>query len=148
MSPREKPIPNSYWLPGGRVVAGEYPGDLAESDARAKIAALLGAGVTAFIDLTSEADRMVSYESVLAVEATRLGVSATRVSLPVRDMDVAVTSLPTMETRAPPRGRPSDARTRPANCAGPRHIMARSPGIAPSLTDVVSSSVMRVAGPI
>jgi hypothetical protein len=88
MSPGAKPIPNSYWLPGGRVAAGEYPGDRDEAKAREKIAALLDAGVTAFIDLTSDADGMASYEPVLADEARQRGVTATRVSLPVRDMDV------------------------------------------------------------
>lgn len=89
MSRNDKPIPNSYWLPGASVVAGEYPGHLgSDVEAREKIAALVAAGVTAFIDLTAPADGMVSYESILAEEAARLGVTATRVSLPVRDMDV------------------------------------------------------------
>jgi ADP-ribosyl-[dinitrogen reductase] hydrolase len=88
MTSKPKPIPNSYWLPGGKIVAGEYPGDPTEPKTREKIAALLKAGVTAFIDLTSTADGMVSYKSVLADEARKLGVNATRISLPVRDMDV------------------------------------------------------------
>jgi len=30
-----RPIPNSYWLPGGRIIAGEYPGGLDDAHARA-----------------------------------------------------------------------------------------------------------------
>lgn len=82
-------IPNSYCLPDSLVCAGEYPGDLNEDGAREKIVALLGAGVRTFVDLTTEHDRMISYEGVLSEEAARLGVEARRVPMPILDMDVA-----------------------------------------------------------
>jgi len=82
------PIPNSYWLPAGRVLAGEYPGDRSEDAARAKLGSLLDAGVRAFVDLTAPADRMDPYEPLLRAEAAARQAVVTYRSLPVTDMDV------------------------------------------------------------
>ena len=86
--PHPAPIPNSYWLPGHRIAAGEYPGALRELEARAKIGALLDAGVRVFVDLTTPDDLMTPYVELLADEAGRRGVAARHVPLPIRDMDV------------------------------------------------------------
>ena len=53
-SPSESPVPNSYWVEPGRLLAGEYPGSRADSQSR--IQALLDAGFTSFIDLTGEGE--------------------------------------------------------------------------------------------
>ena len=45
-------IPDSYWVIPGKLLAGEYPGARTEVEARAKLSALLDAGVRTFIDLT------------------------------------------------------------------------------------------------
>lgn len=47
------PLPNSYWVVPGRLLAGEYPATnvLAETDAR--IERLLQAGIDTFVDLTA-----------------------------------------------------------------------------------------------
>ncbi len=47
------PLPNSYWVVPGRLLAGEYPASnvLAETDAR--IERLLQAGIDTFVDLTA-----------------------------------------------------------------------------------------------
>ncbi len=47
------PLPNSYWVLPGRLLAGEYPASnvLAETDAR--IERLLQAGIDTFVDLTA-----------------------------------------------------------------------------------------------
>lgn len=50
------PIPNSYWVQPGRLLAGEYPGIPARASALDRIQRLLRAGVTAFIDLTAEGE--------------------------------------------------------------------------------------------
>jgi len=47
------PIPNSYWVEPGRILAGEYPGASGREGA-ARMQALLNAGITSFIDLTAE----------------------------------------------------------------------------------------------
>lgn len=86
------PIPNSYWLPGGRVVAGEYPGDLYEDNADMKLRALLDAGVEVFLDLTTPDDRMTPYEGHLDTIAREIGATAVRLSQPVPDMGIASTA--------------------------------------------------------
>jgi ADP-ribosylglycohydrolase len=50
------PIPNSYWVEPGRLLAGEYPGIPARALTLDRIQRLLRAGVTAFVDLTAEGE--------------------------------------------------------------------------------------------
>ena len=50
--PPTTPIPNSYWVIPGQLIAGEYPGAPDEVTERRRLEALLDAGVTLFIDLT------------------------------------------------------------------------------------------------
>lgn len=49
------PIPNSYWVEPGRLLAGEYPGTTRQEPA-GRVQALLDAGITSFIDLTVEGE--------------------------------------------------------------------------------------------
>ena len=50
------PIPNSYWVQPGRLLAGEYPGSMSRADAMERVQRLLAAGITSFIDLTEEGE--------------------------------------------------------------------------------------------
>ncbi|HMN46054.1 MAG TPA: ADP-ribosylglycohydrolase family protein [Povalibacter sp.] len=50
------PLPNSYWVRPGRLLAGEYPGIPARDSTAGRIQSLLRAGVNAFIDLTAEGE--------------------------------------------------------------------------------------------
>ncbi len=50
----DRPLPNSYWVIPGRLLAGEYPLGADEVDARTRLARLGDAGVDYFIDLTEE----------------------------------------------------------------------------------------------
>lgn len=43
---------HAYWVRRGALLAGEYPGSPNDDKARRKIAALIDAGVTSFVDLT------------------------------------------------------------------------------------------------
>jgi hypothetical protein len=52
MTQPPRPIPDSYWVWPGRLLAGEYPGARTEDRARRKLARLQQAGVTYFLDLT------------------------------------------------------------------------------------------------
>jgi hypothetical protein len=54
------PLPNSYWVLPGRLLAGEHPGGRDEVATRRRIDLLLSAGVRSFIDLTQD-DEMPSY---------------------------------------------------------------------------------------
>ncbi len=56
-----RPIEHCYWVVPGRLLAGEYPGDLDPEQAKAKVARLEDAGVDVFVDLTGPADHLVPY---------------------------------------------------------------------------------------
>ncbi|HMA11795.1 MAG TPA: ADP-ribosylglycohydrolase family protein [Steroidobacteraceae bacterium] len=58
------PIPNSYWVQPGRVLAGEHPHGGSDDATRERIESLLAAGVRAFIDLT-EAEELPGYRGLL-----------------------------------------------------------------------------------
>jgi ADP-ribosylglycohydrolase len=62
------PIPNSYWVEPGRLLAGEYPGSMSRAEALSRIQSLLRAGVNSFIDLT-ESGEMPPYDSLLPHES-------------------------------------------------------------------------------
>jgi protein-tyrosine phosphatase len=83
-----RPHSNCYWLPGQRVIAGEYPFNPDPAKARAKITRVLDSGVTTFIDLT-EARELLPYEAVARDEAISRGLEVTHRRLPIRDNDVA-----------------------------------------------------------
>jgi hypothetical protein len=60
------PLPESYWVVPGRLLAGEYPSAPDEAGAREKIALLTDAGVTVFLDLTEpDEGGLVSYRPLL-----------------------------------------------------------------------------------
>jgi ADP-ribosylglycohydrolase/protein-tyrosine phosphatase len=59
------PIPNSYWVEPGRLLAGEYPGSVSRADAMERVQKLLRAGINSFIDLTEEGE-LPAYEHLLA----------------------------------------------------------------------------------
>ena len=59
------PIPSSYWVDPGRLLAGEYPSELDEADAEEKRALLKGAGIDFFLDLTEEGE-LPPYEARVA----------------------------------------------------------------------------------
>ena len=90
-TPRTRPIPNSYVVPGTAIAAGEYPGakpDAGDIGARAKLAQFLDAGVTAFIDLTETRDGLAPYASILAAMATERALDVTYERLGIRDVSI------------------------------------------------------------
>jgi ADP-ribosyl-[dinitrogen reductase] hydrolase len=46
------PFPHSFWIDPGRLLAGEHPAGATAAETRARLDALVGAGVTYFVDLT------------------------------------------------------------------------------------------------
>lgn len=52
----DRPLPNSYWVVPGLILAGEYPGDPDETEARARLARLNAAGIDSFVDLTEDGE--------------------------------------------------------------------------------------------
>jgi len=58
------PIPNSFWIEPGRILAGEYPGGPSEEETRRRLDAFVKAGVSAFLNLTRPGE-LPSYDSEL-----------------------------------------------------------------------------------
>ena len=92
----KSPIPDSYWVQPGRLLAGEYPGALQDERARQKLRQLLEAGVSFFLDLTEEGEYgLKPYAPFLHEEAAALGCSTEHRRRPIRDMET-----PTQEEMA------------------------------------------------
>ncbi len=62
------PIPESYWVEPGRLLAGEYPGAYDDEQARKRLEAFLAAGFDTFIDLT-QAGELMPYAPILRKQA-------------------------------------------------------------------------------
>lgn len=67
----DRPLPNTYWVIPGRVLAGEHPavGDPVES--RTRLGRLYDAGIDSFIDLTEKGE-MPAYRHLLPTGAEYL----------------------------------------------------------------------------
>ena len=63
-----RPIPESYWVEPGRLLAGEYPGQFDGELTRKRIDALIQAGFNTFIDLTKP-NETIAYVRILIDEA-------------------------------------------------------------------------------
>lgn len=80
------PIPDSYWLIEGQLLAGEYPGGQDDDEARRKLEAMLAAGIRSFIDLTEETDPLVPYQPILMEVAREMAIDVRYQRHPIRDM--------------------------------------------------------------
>jgi ADP-ribosyl-[dinitrogen reductase] hydrolase len=65
------PLPNSYWVLPGRVLAGEYPGGASPELTRERLSRLLDAGIDCFLDLTRPQE-LTPYEASLPTEVDYL----------------------------------------------------------------------------
>jgi hypothetical protein len=79
--------PDCYWVEDGRLLAGEYPGSFDPDTARAKLGALLEAGIRTFVDLT-EADELEPYRALLEEEACARGIAIACHCMPIQDVSV------------------------------------------------------------
>lgn len=86
------PIPDSYWIEKGKLLAGEYPGAESEEEARKKLRAFIEAGITYFIDLTEEHEPLEPYADLLHSEAEKAGREVVHRRMPIMDV-----SVPTVE---------------------------------------------------
>lgn len=62
---RAVPIPNSYWVRPGQLLAGEYPGSMSRAEAMERVQSLVRAGVNSFLDLTEDGE-LPPYEAMLS----------------------------------------------------------------------------------
>ncbi len=86
MTELKAPIPNSYIVTGTRLIAGEYPGAPNAKDAERKLAALLDAGISSFVDLTAPEDGLDLYED--ALRASEKGRALERLHAPIPDVSI------------------------------------------------------------
>ena len=61
----KRPHDNCYWVVPGRLMAGEYPIAIREEDGLRKLAGIVAAGISHFIDLTQPRDPLDPYEQML-----------------------------------------------------------------------------------
>jgi hypothetical protein len=61
----DRPLPNTYWVIPGRLLAGEYPGDPDLSRSQERLTRLQQAGIDSFVDLTEEGE-LPPYRPLLA----------------------------------------------------------------------------------
>ena len=82
-----RPIPASYWVVDGVLLAGEYAGASTPARARSKLEALLDVGIRAFFDLTEERE-LPPYEDLLRELAHDRRISIAYDRVPIRDAGV------------------------------------------------------------
>lgn len=81
---RTQPLPESYWVIPGRLLAGEYPGRYEEELTRRRIDSLLEAGIDFFIDLTGP-NEVVPYSGILREQAAVYEIDAQHRRFSIQD---------------------------------------------------------------
>ena len=82
------PHPNTYWVPGERILAGEYPGAAVRGpDVMAKLTRLLEAGITTFVDLTEDGE-LTPYAPLFEGELSAAATGVRHVRMPIHDLGV------------------------------------------------------------
>lgn len=87
------PLPDTYWLLEGRLLAGSYAGGWTPQATKEKLARFLDAGIRSFIDLTEEHDPLPPYAHVLHTLAEERGIHVRYRRLAIRDLDVPTAEL-------------------------------------------------------
>ena len=87
------PLPDSYWLLDGQLLAGEYPGSWTRADATEKLGLFLAAGIRTFIDLTEETDPLNRYDSTLKALACEHGLDCRYIRFGIKDLGVPTPEL-------------------------------------------------------
>lgn len=85
--PLNRPLPNSYWVVPGRLLAGEYPIGGDYSDARARLARFREAGINHFVDLTEKGE-LPAYRHLLPVHAKYQEFPIADSTVPANDTQV------------------------------------------------------------
>jgi len=86
------PIPESYWVVPGKLLAGEFPGRYDGTLTRQRLNHFLKLGVNAYVDLTKTSE-LPSYEPLLYEQARIIGVEAVYARFPIRDRGLPSTKL-------------------------------------------------------
>ena len=90
----QRPLANTYWVIPERILAGEYPGHLTESEAQLRLQRLQDAGFNSFIDLTEEGE-LPPYRSLLAPQSEhrRFAIADTGVPNNVADTQAVLAAI-------------------------------------------------------
>lgn len=80
-------VVHAYWVEPG-LLAGEYPGHREAAIARRKIDLLADQGIRTFVDLTTAADGLAPYESIVGEVARTRNADLRRVAHPIPDLGV------------------------------------------------------------
>ena len=70
---RRGPIPDSYWLIDGVLLAGRYPGAVDEAVAIDRLTKFLDAGIRTFINLTETTEPLATYDGLLRTLSAERG---------------------------------------------------------------------------
>ena len=84
--PRDRPIPGSYWVRPGLLLAGEYPCPRLAGPERME--AFLDAGIRSFVDLTDIEDPLQPYEGLALSLADERSLEVRYRRMAIRDHDV------------------------------------------------------------
>ena len=79
---------HAWWVEPGRILAGEYPGAHDPSKAAARVNLLIDAGIRTFVDLTTPADRLEPYGSIVDAAATARGLDVRHRNVGIPDFSV------------------------------------------------------------
>jgi hypothetical protein len=89
----DHPIPDSYWVEPGRLLAGEYPGGRTDAEAQEKLSRLLDVGVREFLDLTEAGEYALRpYWPLVQQLAAARGLPVAHTRLSIRDMGTPLPS--------------------------------------------------------
>jgi protein-tyrosine phosphatase len=83
--PAAPPIPDSYWVIPGRLLAGEYPGSREATDTRRKLRLFLAAEFIFYLDLTEEGE-LEPYAHLLQEEAAARHMAVEHCRIPIHDL--------------------------------------------------------------
>lgn len=85
------PIPDSYWVIPGQLLAGRYPGASSETETRLKLTRFLDHGINHFTDLTQKGD-ILAYQPHLEELAAEKGMQVDYQRFPISDLGIPADS--------------------------------------------------------
>jgi protein-tyrosine phosphatase len=83
-----RPVPASYWLNDGMLLAGEYPGASDRAETRQKVAKFVDAGIRTFVNLTESSEPLTAYDDVLHDLSEERGLEMKHLRFAIRDAGV------------------------------------------------------------
>jgi hypothetical protein len=92
MTDLERPIPESYWVEPGRLLAGEYPAAAFVGRTRERLGRMLDAGINTFIDLTVP-NELPPYLPILLEEASQRNIEVRYNRFTIMDRSIPIRGI-------------------------------------------------------